>query len=210
MTGSWGDIAAFSFYSTKNLGAIGDGGMVLTDNPLLAERVRMLRQYGWRERFISDISDGNSRMGEVQAAILSVKLRYLDKENLQRHILAETYDELLINAGLNLLQIRLGASHVYHQYVVRLTQRNAFQACLSQAGIGTLIHYPEPVHLQPAYRNRFLLVYSLSGTEQVAGDILSLPMYPQLRDDQVRRIGECIVCFHNEESIKNYCIIFCT
>jgi len=198
MTGAWGDIAAFSFYPTKNLGALGDGGMVVTDNPALAERVRLLQQYGWRERYISDIPGGNSRLDELQAAILRVKLRGLDKGNMRRQSLAQTYNALLADVGLTLPEVRSGVTHVYHQYVVRLPQRDALRTYLRQAGIGTLIHYPAPVHLQPAYKGRLSLVAPLSWTEQVAKQILSLPMYPQLSDDQARRVGECIGRFHND------------
>lgn len=197
MTGAWGDIAAFSFYPTKNLGAMGDGGMVVTDNPALAERVRLLQQYGWRERYISDIPGDNSRLDELQAAILRVKLRHLDEENMRRQSLAETYNTILAGAGLALPALRSGATHVYHQYVVRLPHRDALRAYLQQTGrFWTLIHYPAPVHLQPAYQGRLPLVAPLPWTEQVAQQVLSLPMFPQLSDDQAHRVGECIVRFH--------------
>jgi dTDP-4-amino-4,6-dideoxygalactose transaminase len=198
MTGAWGDIAAFSFYPTKNLGALGDGGMIVTDNPALAERVRLLQQYGWRERYISDIPGGNSRLGELQAAVLRVKLRGLDKENMRRQSLAETYNARLARAGLTLPTVRAGVSHVYHQYVVRLPSRDALRTYLQHAGIGTLIHYPVPVHLQPAYQGRLSLVAPLPWTEQAARQVLSLPMFPQLSDDQARQVSECILRFHND------------
>jgi dTDP-4-amino-4,6-dideoxygalactose transaminase len=197
MTGAWGDIAAFSFYPTKNLGALGDGGMVVTDNPALAERVRLLQQYGWRERYISEIPGGNSRLDELQAAVLRVKLRYLDKENMRRQSLAQTYNSLLADAGLTLPEVGSGVTHVYHQYVVRLPQRDALRTYLRQAGIGTLIHYPKPVHLQPAYQSRLSVVAPLPWTEQVARQVLSLPMFPQLSDDQSRCVCECIGRFHS-------------
>jgi len=198
MTGTWGDIAAFSFYPTKNLGALGDGGMVVTENPVLAERVRLLQQYGWREWYISEIPGGNSRLDELQAAVLRVKLRDLDKENMQRQSLAQIYNSLLADAGLTLPGVRSGVTHVYHQYVVRLPQRDALRTYLRQAGIGTLIHYPVPVHLQPAYRDRLPRVAPLPWTEQVAGQVLSLPMFPQLSDDQARHVSECITHFLND------------
>lgn len=202
MTGAWGDIAAFSFYPTKNLGALGDGGMVVTDNPALAERVRLLQQYGWRERYISEIPGGNSRLDELQAAVLRVKLRGLDKENMRRQSLAQTYNTLLADAGMTLTAVRSGVTHVYHQYVVRLPQRDALRTYLRQVGIGTLIHYPAPVHLQPAYRNRLPQVAPLPWTEQVAKQVLSLPMYPQLSDDQARRVSKCIGRFHNDGAVE--------
>jgi len=192
MTGVWGDIASFSFYPTKNLGALGDGGMVATGSPALAERVRLLRQYGWRERYVSDSSGGNSRLDELQAAVLRVKLRYLDGENARRRYLARAYDALLKSTELVLPSVRPGARHVYHQYVVRLPRRDELGIHLREAGIGTGIHYPVPVHLQPAYRGRLPLGTPLPVTEQVAGEILSLPMFPQLSDRQVRQVCECI------------------
>ena len=198
MTGTFGDIAAFSFYPTKNLGALGDGGMVVTNNPALAERVRLLRQYGWRERYISDIPGGNSRLDELQAAVLRVKLQYLDIENLRRQSLAQIYDELLADAGLILPEVRSGVTHVYHQYVVRLPRRDDLRTYLRQAGMGTLIHYPVPVHLQPAYQGRLPRVAPLPWTEQIARQVLSLPMFPQLSDENVRRVCEAIIRFNSD------------
>jgi dTDP-4-amino-4,6-dideoxygalactose transaminase len=198
MTGAWGDIAAFSFYPTKNLGALGDGGMVTTDEPALAERVRLLQQYGWRTRYISDIPGGNSRLDELQAAVLRVKLRYLGEENTCRQSLAQTYSSQLADTGLSLPEVCSGATHVYHQYVVRLPRREALRTYLRQEGIGTLIHYPAPVHLQPAYQNRVPLVAPLAWTEEIVRQVLSLPMFPQLDNDQVQRVGERIVHFHRK------------
>lgn len=195
MTGAWGDIAAFSFYPTKNLGAVGDGGMVATNDLALAERVRLLQQYGWRERYISDIPGGNSRLDEMQAAILRVKLRYLDEENARRLSLAQIYNSLLADTGLSLPTVRPGTTHVYHQYVVRLPQRDAMRNYLRDKGVGTLIHYPIPVHLQPAYRDRLPKVVPLDRTVEVARQVLSLPMFPQLSDDHARSVGEHIVSF---------------
>jgi dTDP-4-amino-4,6-dideoxygalactose transaminase len=200
MTGAWGDLAAFSFYPTKNLGALGDGGMVVTDEPVLAEQVRLLRQYGWRERHISNKPGGNSRLDELQAAILRVKLQYLDAENERRRRLAQTYHTLLVDTGISLPEARPGATHVFHQYTICLPQRDALRTYLRKAGIGTLIHYPTPVHLQPAYRNRLPLVAPLPKSEQVARQVLSLPMYPQLSDDQARRVSDEILCFLEHEA----------
>jgi len=202
MTGAWGDIAAFSFYPTKNLGALGDGGMAVTNNPALAERVRLIQQYGWRERYISDIPGGNSRLDELQAAILRVKLQHLDKDNKRRQSLALLYDELLADTGLTLPEVCSGMNHVYHQYVVRLPKRDALQNYLRDAEIGTNIHYPVPIHLQPAYRDRLPFVAPLHWTEQVARQILSLPMFPHLSNDQIRRVGECIRHFFSEQAAQ--------
>lgn len=203
MTGTWGDIAAFSFYPTKNLGAMGDGGMVVTDNSALAERVRLLQQYGWRERYISDIPGGNSRLDELQAAVLRVKLRYLNKENMRRQSLAMTFNELLSGTRLTLPEVRSGAIHVYHQYVVRLPQRDALRIYLRHAGIGTIIHYPVPIHLQPAYQNRLNQTTPLRCTEEVARQVLSLPMFPQLNVKQIRLICQSINRFLDERIKEN-------
>jgi dTDP-4-amino-4,6-dideoxygalactose transaminase len=193
MTGSWGDIAAFSFYPTKNLGALGDGGMVVTNDDRLAEQVRLLGQYGWRQRYISDIPGGNSRLDELQAALLRVKLRYLESETIRRCEIAKLYDTWLVNSGLSLPVARTGARHVYHQYVVRSSRRNSLAKYLKQESINTLIHYPVPVHLQPAYLGRLPNVVRLPHTEQAAREILSVPMYPQLTDEQVRHVCSTIV-----------------
>jgi dTDP-4-amino-4,6-dideoxygalactose transaminase len=195
MTGTFGDIAAFSFYPTKNLGALGDGGMVVTTDAALAERVRLLRQYGWRTRYVSEIAGGNSRLDELQAAILRVKLGFLKSENVRRNELARLYDGLLKDTGLILPKTRLGAEHVFHQYVVRASQRDALAEHLKQEGIGTIIHYPVPIHLQPAYSGRLSRVVPLLHTEKIAQEVLSLPMYPQLTEEQVGHVCAAIVKF---------------
>lgn len=195
-TGAWGDIAAFSFYPTKNLGALGDGGMVVTDDPGLAGRARLLREYGWRQRNISEIPGLNTRLDELQAAILRVKLRYLDGENSRRRELAQFYNTLLSSTDLVLPKEKSNVRHVYHQYVVRSQRRDALKAYLKKQGIGTLIHYPVPIHLQRAYRGRLGDKGLLSYTEEACREILSLPMYPQLSEKQVRSISELILDWH--------------
>lgn len=187
-TGAIGDIAAFSFYPTKNLGALGDAGIVVTDDPELADRVRLLREYGWRERYVSCVQGTNSRLDELQAAILRVKLRYLDGDNSSRRRIAGLYDTLLEGTGLVLPGGRAGAEHVYHQYVVRSRERDALRGHLRERGIGTLVHYPIPVHQQPAYAAHNGEGDRLSHTEKAAGEILSLPMYPELDEESVRRV----------------------
>ena len=191
--GTWGNLAAFSFYPTKNLGALGDGGMVVTNDQGLDERVRLLRQYGWRERYVSQIPGLNSRLDELQAAILRVKLRYLDEENERRQSLARMYNALLADTALVLPEVHPDAVHVYHQYVVHLPQRDALRECLRQKGIGTLIHYPLPVHMQPAYRGRLPDIASLEQTEEVSQQVLSLPMFAQLSEEQVRKTAQSII-----------------
>jgi dTDP-4-amino-4,6-dideoxygalactose transaminase len=191
--GSWGDVAAFSFYPTKNLGALGDGGAVVTNSPELAERARLLREYGWRERYISACPGLNSRLDEVQAAILRVKLRYLEEENARRRALARLYAGVLSATSLRLPQALSQAEHVYHLYVVRTPHREHLRRFLHEKGIGTAIHYPAPVHWQPAYRSRLILgAGGLAETEQLCGEILSLPLYPQMSEEAVRSVGEQI------------------
>jgi len=193
MAGTWGDAAAFSFYPTKNLGAFGDAGAVVTADPSIAERVRELRQYGWRKRYISATSGINSRLDAVQAAVLRVKLRVLDAGNARRRTIAGIYHKSLdeLTANLRLPTCRKGVEHVYHQFVIRSTARDRLQGELRNAGIGTLIHYPEPVHRQPAYAHR-LMHSDLFHSEQAAAHVLSLPMYPELEDNQVARVAETL------------------
>jgi dTDP-4-amino-4,6-dideoxygalactose transaminase len=188
--GSIGDLAAFSFYPTKNLGGIGDGGAVLTNDAGLAARLKELREYGWRERYVSDRSGMNSRLDELQAAILRVKLRHLDGDNARRQAIAGAYDYgLRWCQGIHLPARRRGGTHVFHQYVLRSPQREALQAALKARGIGTNIHYPVPVHLQPAYKDRVAIgPGGLTESERAAREVLSLPMFPELRDDQVARV----------------------
>ena len=195
MAGTMGDAAAFSFYPTKNLGAMGDGGAVVTCRDDVAERLRLLRQYGWRERYISDIPGDNSRLDELQAALLRVRLRHLDEENKSRRRLARIYDEVLADLPVDLPATRSGDEHVYHLYVIRTEQRDELQAFLKAHAIGTAIHYPVPVHLQRAYERLGYGPGSLPITENAARTILSLPMFPDLSPDAVVRVAETIVGF---------------
>jgi len=196
--GAWGDIACFSFYPTKNLGALGDGGMVVTNDPVLAERARLLREYGWAERYTSQISGWNSRLDEIQSAVLRVKLRYLDDDNEKRARLATAYSEGLAGARLVLPGLRSETTHVRHLYVVRSSKRDQLKVFLKEHGIGTLIHYPVPVHLQPAYKHLIRDGENLKETERAAGEVLSLPIYPELTESEVQSVSELIRSFENE------------
>ena len=196
-TGTWGHIAAFSFYPTKNLGALGDAGAVVTRDPDVAARARLLREYGWKERYVSETGGMNSRLDELQAAILRVKLRYLDRENARRRVLADAYGRALEGADLTLPAARPEVFHVYHQYAVLSPRRNALRNHLRAGGIGTLIHYPVPIHLQPAYRHRVVSL-DMRNTEEVARQVLSLPMYPELSEDQVGTVGRAISEYADE------------
>ena len=185
-TGTFGDAATFSFYPTKNLGAIGDGGAVFTQDAALAARIRELRQYGWKARYISDTAGMNSRLDELQAAILRVKLPRLRADNQRRRDIAALYKKHIGNAAVTLPPVRAGAEHVYHQYVVRTPQRDALMAALKSHGVPTAIHYPQPVHTQPAYRGRIAIgADGLGESERACREVLSLPMHPQLSDEAV-------------------------
>ena len=187
--GSIGDIACFSFYPTKNLGAVGDGGAVLTNEDDRATRLRELREYGWRERYVSATPGMNTRLDPIQAAVLRVKLPGLDRANARRAAIAARYDRGLAKSGLSLPARRPGATHVFHQYVVRTSRRDELRAALGRAGIGTAVHYPVPVHLQPAYRGRVALdPGGLGESERAAREVLSLPMFPELAAVDVARV----------------------
>jgi dTDP-4-amino-4,6-dideoxygalactose transaminase len=190
--GSFGHAAAFSFYPTKNLGAIGDGGMVCTNDAAVAQAARALREYGWRTRYVSDVPGLNSRLDELQAAILTVKLRHLDEDNRARQDLARAYDKGLADCGLSLPVCGEGNTHVYHQYVVTSPARDRLREHLSAHGIGTLIHYPVPVHAQPAYLNRTRTAGSMARTEAAARSVLSLPMYPELPEESALKVVDAI------------------
>jgi len=187
--GTLGTAAAFSLYPTKNLGALGDGGILATADAALAERIGALRQYGWRERYISSLIGVNSRLDEVQAAILRARLPMLDAGNARRREIAAHYDAALAGTGCVPPWRAPGAEHVFHQYVLRSPDRAAVQARLKALGIGTGIHYPVPVHLQSAYRGRVPLgPAGCAETARAAEEVFSLPMYPELTEAQVARI----------------------
>ncbi len=187
--GSFGDVAAFSLYPTKNLGALGDGGVVATADPDLRARIAALRQYGWRERYVSAEPGVNSRLDELQAAILRVRLRDLDAQNDRRAELAARYAAALAGAAAMPPWRAPGSGHVFHQYVLRCTARDAMRADLGRRGIDTAIHYPVPVHLQPAYAGRLPLGPSgCAASAAAAHEILSLPMLPDMRGPQIDRV----------------------
>jgi dTDP-4-amino-4,6-dideoxygalactose transaminase len=180
------DAATFSFYPTKNLGAIGDGGMVVTSDAGTAQRLRRLREYGWKHRYVSDETGMNSRLDEVQAAVLRYRLPWLAENNRRRAVIAATYDRGLAGASMRLPASRSGVLHAYHQYVIRHPDRDGLQAALKRDGILTNVHYPVPVHAQPAYAGRVELdPAGLGHTEAAARAVLSLPLYPELSEESV-------------------------
>ena len=188
--GSVGHISCFSCYPTKNLGAIGDAGIICTNNLMLAEKVKMLRQYGWKERYISQSQGRNSRLDEIQASVLRIKLKYLDSDNRKRQKIAERYSNSLPKEYLFLPETRDQAEHVYHLYVVRIknNQRDALIEYLKLNNIQTGIHYPLPIHCQPAYLDRIRRSGVMQVTEEIAGQVLSLPIYPELTKEEVDKV----------------------
>lgn len=191
IAGTFGDMASFSFYPTKNLGAIGDGGAVITNNQYYAEKLRRLRNYGQTNRYHHVERGGNSRLDELQAAILSVKLTHLNEHNQARRDLAQRYYQCLSDKAI-VPKEREQSYHVYHLYVIQHSQRNQIMDNLKEQGIGTLIHYPIPVHLQDGYTDLGYKVGSLPVTEQIVKEIVSLPMYVGLTTDEVEYIASKI------------------
>lgn len=191
--GGLGDAAAFSFYPAKNLGAFGDGGAVTTNDLALADRIRVLRNYGSREKYKNDIKGFNSRLDELQAAFLRVKLRVLDQWNdRRRHIAAIYAENLRSQSGLILPAVLKDAEPVFHLFVVRHPERQKLQLHLNQNGIGTLIHYPTPPHLSDAYKEMGWGTGSFPITEAMAETVLSLPIGPHLLDSAVEDVSEAV------------------
>ena len=196
-TGAWGHLAAFSFYPTKNLGALGDAGAVTSNDPALLEQVRLLRQYGWRKRYVSDLPGRNSRLDEIQAAVLSVRLTRLEIENARRTQLAQQYLTALKGSRLKLPSVAEGRTHCWHQFVVRTNRRDDLRAFLEKRNIICGVLYPVPVHRQPAYHDAAL---SLPHTEEACAQVLSLPLHPGLTDEMVERVAREVVNFFESGS----------
>jgi dTDP-4-amino-4,6-dideoxygalactose transaminase len=190
--GSFGDYAAFSFYPSKNLGAYGDGGMVLTKDPGEAKKLKMLRNYGQEKRYYHAIKGFNSRLDELQAAILLAKMKYLDAWNARRREIADFYSENICNPTIVKPKEMSYGKHVFHLYVVRHNRRANLQASLEQGGVQTVIHYPVPIHLQEAYRDLGHGNGNFPVAEKCAEEILSLPIFPQLRNEEVRMVVELV------------------
>lgn len=188
-TGSLGHAAGFSFYPTKNLGGCGDGGIVTTNDPNVAETIRALRNCGQRAKNVHELQPFNHRLDSVQAAILRVKLNYLDEWTASRRRLAGVYNQLLADSDLGLPAELPGYQHVYHLYVIRSQNRDLLQNHLKERGIGTAIHYPNPVHLQPFYSNGQDRHGQFPIAEKICAEILSLPMYPEMTEEQVEIVA---------------------
>jgi dTDP-4-amino-4,6-dideoxygalactose transaminase len=186
--GSIGDIAAFSFYPGKNLGAYGDGGAITTNRADLADKVRLLRDYGQKQKYEHLMKGFNSRLDTMQAAILRVKLRHLDLWNESRRRAAATYDKLLAGGPVTAPKAAPYSKHVYHLYVIRTRDRKKLQDAMTANGIYTGIHYPIPIHLQPAFADLGKQKGSFPVVETIAPQILSLPMFAELTDVQIERV----------------------
>ena len=192
MTGRFGTVGCFSFYPTKNLGAFGDAGAIVTDDAFLAERIRMLRNYGSKEKYHNELCGVNSRLDEIQAALLRVKLGYLPALNAERRAIAAQYLAGIHNEHVILPQLREGAEHVYHQFVVRTATRNQFKAYLLEHGIDTVIHYPIPPHLAACYVELGYGRGSFPAAEQYADEALSLPIFNGMRADEITYVIDTV------------------
>ena len=191
--GTFGTLACFSFYPTKNLGGIGDGGAITTSDEQINLKLRMLRQYGWAETRNSQVVSQISRLDELQASILRVKLRHLETNNNKRSILARTYSEFLDSSRLVLPVVSPGYKHVFHLYVVRVSDRYKYLRELPKTNVFPGIHYEWPVHLNDAYSSKIGRVSgSLINTEMAAQTVLSLPMYPELTTEEIQHISEVV------------------
>jgi len=195
--GSYGDIGCFSCYPTKNLGAIGDAGLITTNNLSLAEKVRALREYGWKKtRFISEFSGRNSRLDEIQAAILRVKLKYLMNSNSLRKKIADNYSSALSGlTNLKLPAIRQDSEHVFHLFVIQTDKRDDLMEFMHNKDVIVGVHYPTPVHLQNAYQGFIRCHEDMKVTESLKTQIMSLPIYPELDVDSQNRVIDLITDF---------------
>lgn len=194
--GVLGDMACFSFYPTKNLGACGDAGMVVTNSAELAERVRLLRNHGQKEKYVSSEPGWNGRLDEIQAAILRAKLRHLPEWQRARQVHAAEYTSHFSQIpGIMPPLVPDGYEHVFHQYTIRVEERDKLQRVLTQQKIGSAVYYPVPLHLQPLYASMGYKMGDLPHAEHAAQEVLSLPMYPELRPAQLARVAETITEF---------------
>lgn len=193
-TGTFGALGSISFFPTKNLGAYGDGGMVVTDSEPLATRLRSLRAHGTtKNKYLSDEQGWNSRLDELQAAILRVKLRHLDAWKAGRQAHAARYNALLGGVdGIVTPHVAAGCDHVYHQYTIRVPRRDAVQKALAESGIASTVYYPVPLHLQPMYSSLGHKAGAFPVAEQAAREVLSLPVYPELSPEQIERVAAAV------------------
>jgi dTDP-4-amino-4,6-dideoxygalactose transaminase len=194
--GTLGEVACFSFYPSKNLGAYGDGGAVVTNDPLIAEKIRMLRDHGRKEKYVHEVEGYNSRLDAIQAAVLTVKLKYLEGWNENRREKARLYDALLSPVrGVTIPRVLPGIKHVYHLYVIKVEDRDGLKKKLKEIGIETGIHYPLPLHMQPAFAHLGLSRGTFPRAEEATAKVLSLPLYPEIGSEQVEAVAKAIKSF---------------
>ncbi len=191
-TGAFGDLGCFSFFPSKNLGCYGDGGMIITNDQTLAERLQSLRNHGSRVRYYHDEVGYNSRLDEIQAAVLNVKLKRIDTYNANRIRNAALYNKHLSVSGIQTPVENGDGKHVYHQYTIRVKNRDAVKDRLDEAKMSCMIYYPVPLHLQAAYKDLDMKPGSLPVSEQAAREVLSLPMYPELTEEQIRSVADAV------------------
>ncbi len=201
--GGLGDAAAFSFYPSKNLGAFGDGGIVTTNRAEVAEAIRKLRNIGQADKNRHEVLGHNHRLDTMQAAILRVKLPHLDAWNASRRRLAGLYAEALADSGVVIPTVMPGNVHVWHLYVIRTRQRDSLREFLAERGIATGIHYPVPIHLQPAYQQLGYRQGDFPISEQLAGEIVSLPMYAELTPGAIEHVAKAIRDFIAERAVES-------
>ena len=202
-TGSLGHAAAYSFYPAKNLGAYGDGGMVVTADPDLVQRLQLLRNYGQSEKYHHQVQGFNHRLDTLQAAALRVKLRYLDDWNAARRRHAARFSRLLSGSGVVLPPVMPGVEPVWHLYIIRTRERDGLRAYLGERGIATGIHYPIPIHLQPAYVELGYRAGDFPVSEAAAEEMLSLPMYAELQDEQIDYVADAVRAFVGDRAVSS-------
>jgi dTDP-4-amino-4,6-dideoxygalactose transaminase len=190
--GTIGDFGCYSFYPTKNLGGAGDGGMLVTSSDALADKIRVLRDHGARKKYHHDVIGVNSRLDEIQAAVLLVKLKYLARWNAARRVHAAEYSKAFRDLPLEIPAAPAGRTHIYHLYSVLTDRRDALAAFLAKKGIGSGVYYPLPMHLQPCYKHLGYKKGDFPVTERVAARVLSLPMYPELSRPQKERVIDAV------------------
>ena len=200
--GTGGRVNCFSFYCSKNLGAYGEAGSITTNDDKLADDLRALREHGQSTRYYHPIVGYNARLDEIQAAILRIKLRHLDEWNARRQAIAARYNELFAGTDIITPEIPAGGRHVFYCYAIRVTggRRDALRAHLTERGIGTQIHYPVPIHMQEAAQFLGYRKGDLPVTEKVAGEVLSLPMFPELTDAQIDRVATGVTEFMRKKA----------
>lgn len=195
--GTFGDVGCFSFFPTKNLGCCGDGGAVITNREDVAEKVRMLRVHGSRKKYHHEFLGYNTRLDTVQAAILNVKIKYLDEWNETRRRIARFYNDALRDVVLSVPDEPLDYYHIYHQYTIRVCQRDKLVEYLKSKGIGTAVYYPLPLHLQPALRHLGYKDGDFPEAEKAAGEVLSLPVFPELKKEEMEEVVSGIKEFYS-------------